>query len=138
FLYQSGNDADRILISARLIHLFWGFLLIGSVYAVARETLGPSGGLVALILATFCPTLLAHAPLVTVDVPVAALQFLAVVSFHHWLKKPTVFYAGATGLLLGAALTSKFTSVAVFPIFAIMSWMTYLPVGTGPSGLQSQ
>lgn len=77
WLYHSGNDPDLLLRSARFANLFWSLLLLGAVYAAARERFGPRAGLVDLVLATFCPVLLGLGHLVTVDAAGAALFFLA-------------------------------------------------------------
>lgn len=118
FLYRSGNDPDRLLLRARLAMLSWGILLLLSVYAVARERFGPGGGLVALAAATFNPNVLAHAHLVTTDVPVAALFFLAVVAFVRWLERPSAWRCAASGLLAGGAVATKLSALALGPILA--------------------
>jgi len=62
----SENDADRLI--------FWGrchgsllVLICATVYVWAR-TLGRAGGLVALVVAVFAPSMLAHGSLITTDV----------------------------------------------------------------------
>lgn len=119
FLYQSGNDADRLLRRARLAMLSWGILLVLSVYAVARRLFGPAGGLVAMAAAAFNPSLLGHAHLVTTDVPPAALVLLAVVAFQRWLERPGALRAAAAGVLAGGAVATKFSALALGPIFAL-------------------
>jgi 4-amino-4-deoxy-L-arabinose transferase-like glycosyltransferase len=119
FLFQSGNDADRLLRHARLAMLSWGVLLLLSVHAVARELFGRGGGLLALIAAAFNPNLLAHAHLVTTDVPVAALMFLAVAAFVRWLEVPSAGRCAAAGLLGGGAVATKLSALALGPLLAL-------------------
>jgi hypothetical protein len=118
FLFQSGNDADRLLRRARLAMLSWGILLILSVYAVARRLFGPGGGLVAMAAAAFNPSILGHAHLVTTDVAPAALVLLAVVAFQLWLERPGPLRAAAAGILAGGAVATKLSALALGPIFA--------------------
>lgn len=120
FLYQSGNEPDRLLLRARLAMLSWGMLLLVSIYAVARERFGAGGGLVALLAATFNPNLVAHAHLVTTDVPVTALVFLAVVAFVRWLEVPSPARCAAAGLLAGGALATKLSALALAPVLAVV------------------
>jgi hypothetical protein len=124
FLYQSGNDADRLLQRARLAMLSWGILLILSVYAVARRLFGPGGGVVAMAAAAFNPSILGHAHLVTTDVAPAALVLLAVAAFQLWLERAGALRAAAAGVLAGGAVATKFSALALGPIFALQlaSW----------------
>ncbi len=131
FLYQSGNDADRVLLRARLAMLSWGILLLLSVYAVARRLFGPAGGLVAMAAATFNPSLLGHAHLVTTDVPPAALVLLAVVAFQLWLERGGAPRAAAAGVLAGGAVATKFSALALGPIFAIQLALWWWSAGAG-------
>ena len=136
FLYQSGNDADRLLRRARLAMLSWGILLILSVYAVAQRLFGPAGGLVAMSAAAFNPSLLGHAHLVTTDVPPAALVLLAVVAFQLWLERGGPLRAAAAGILAGGAVATKFSALALGPIFAIQLalWRWRAEAGAVPAG----
>lgn len=119
FLFQSGNDPERLLSRARWAMLSWGLLLILSVYGVARRLFGPRGGLVALAAAAFNPSILGHAHLVTTDVPPAALALLAVVAFQGWLERPGLLRAAAAGVLAGGAVATKLSALALGPVFAV-------------------
>lgn len=121
FLFQSGNDADRLLLRARLAMLGWGVLLLLTIFAVARHVFGTGGGLVALATATFNPNLLAHAHLITTDVPAAAMALLAVAAFQLWLDRPGLVRAAAAGILAGGAVATKFSLLPLGGVFAIMT-----------------
>ncbi len=113
--YQSGNDPDRLLRPARLVTLAWVAILQIVVFAWARALFGPIAGLVALVLVTFCPTLLAHGHLVTTDVGMAALALLALRAFSRMGTRPTWPGALGCGGLLGAALVAKFSALFLLP-----------------------
>lgn len=126
FLYQSGNDPDLILFWSRVPMIFWGLLLLGSVYAVSQQLFGPRGGFISLVLVTFCPIVLGHAHLVTTDVPIAAMLFLTATVFWRFAEGPTVAGAIVAGLVLGGALAVKYSAVMLGPAlvwFLLVAWV---------------
>jgi hypothetical protein len=118
FFYRSGNPPRQILISGRLMALFWGILLLLSVYAASVERFGQAGGSLSLILAAFCPTLLAFSHLVMCDVTVTALIFLTFLGFQRLLDRPSLRRTVELGILLGGALLSKFSAL-ILPILLL-------------------
>jgi 4-amino-4-deoxy-L-arabinose transferase-like glycosyltransferase len=116
--YQSGNDPDRLLIGARLVALAWGIAIVVAVFAGARAIFGRAGGFVAVTLATFSPTLLAHGHLVTTDAAVTALALFTLYAFAALAARPTVWRAVGSGALLGAALATKFSALFLIPSIA--------------------
>jgi 4-amino-4-deoxy-L-arabinose transferase-like glycosyltransferase len=132
--YQSGNDPDRLLRSARLVALAWVAIVQIVVFTWARALFGPDGGLVALVLATFCPTLLAHGHLVTTDVGMVALALLTLRAFSRLAARPTWSGALSCGALLGAALVAKFSAVFLLPAIVAahaVSWWLARAAGAG-------
>jgi len=126
FLYQSGNDPDLVLFWARLPMIFWGIVLLGSVYAVSRELFGARGAFISLVLVTFCPMILGHAHLVTTDVPVAAMLFLTATAFWRFAEGPSLGKAIVAGLVLGGALAVKYSAVMLGPAllwFLVVAWV---------------
>ena len=80
------RDPETRLTPARCAILGLGVLLALVVYAWARALFGKPAGLLGLAMAVTCPTLLAHARLVTTDLP-AALGFTATSWLvWRWLK----------------------------------------------------
>jgi hypothetical protein len=92
------------------------------VYAWARELHGPAGAALALALATFSPTLLAHGHLVTTDAGVTALALLALWAFSRLVTRLTWARAVACGAALGAALAAKFSALFLLPSLPA-SWL---------------
>jgi hypothetical protein len=115
-LYQSGNSADQLLFWARIPTLFWGLLLVVSVYAVSHELFGTRGALISLVLVTFSPTLIGHGHLVTTDVIVTTLFFLTLVAFRRLLARPSLTGAIGCGILLGGSLGAKYSAILLAPI----------------------
>ena len=115
------RDPAARLTPARCAILGLGVLLVLVVYAWARALFGPPAGLLALALAVTCPTLLAHARLVTTDLP-AALGFTATAWLvWRWLNAPSWRRAACAGAALGAALLFKFSCALLAPIILALA-----------------
>lgn len=122
------NDADRLLWLGRLPVALLSLLLGFYVYRWARELFGELAGLVALTLCAFSPTVIAHARLVTFDVPLAAFSTLAL--YHLWRHARSGSWAHLTmaGLGLGLALASKFSAAILILAFVILlAWARLRP-----------
>jgi hypothetical protein len=116
-LNRDGAPARR-LIPARSAILALGTLLALIVYFWSRELFGRSASLLALAMAVTCPTILAHARLVTTDAP-AALGFTATLWLAwRWLTKPSWPRAACVGAALGVALLFKFSCLLLVPVVA--------------------
>jgi hypothetical protein len=112
------HDPARRLVPARLPVLALGVLVLLAVYGWARELHGRDAALFALALAATCPTLLAHARLVTTDLA-AALGATAVLwSAWRWLRAPSWRRLLLTGAALGLALLTKYSCVLLVPAVA--------------------
>lgn len=79
----SERNAFHLLLSRLTSLVVFAVPLLIVVFLWARDLYGRSAALVALALASFSPTLLAHAALITPDVPVTAAGFLAVYFFRR-------------------------------------------------------
>jgi 4-amino-4-deoxy-L-arabinose transferase-like glycosyltransferase len=102
---SSASDPLALLLCRATSLLVFGVPVLVVVFRWARERFGPAAGLLALALMAFSPTLLAHAPLITPDVPLAATGLLALYLFHrsdHGRGRPW-----AWGLALGLCLLTK-------------------------------
>jgi hypothetical protein len=137
WLYQVGNDPEKLLFWGRLPTLFWGAILLVSIYAVCRDHFGPQGALISLVLSTFSPALLAHSHYVTTDLSMTSLFFLATVAFWRFLHVPSLTGAMACGLLVGGALAAKYSAVLLGLILVPLMVVFYLRRGSeltpGPS-----
>lgn len=127
-LYESGNDAYRLLFLARLPTIALFLALCLAVYLlVAYETRSRTWGLFALALTGFCPNLLAHGRLATVDLGVTAFMFFAFVATmlvlrrHHRLSGAKATLLGAlAGFFAMCAILSKTSGVIVVPFLALV------------------
>jgi Dolichyl-phosphate-mannose-protein mannosyltransferase len=110
------RDPAVRLRPARLAMLVLGALLCLAVYGWSREMFGRDAGLLALVLAVTCPTILAHARLVATDLPAALGVTSTLWAFWRWSRAPTAARATLTGLVLGVALLLKFNCALLAPV----------------------
>src|SRR3989338_11514114 len=68
-IYNSGNNADQITHFVKLPMLLFFVLAAILIFKWAKKLYGNGGALVALLLFSFSPTVLAHARFVTTDLP---------------------------------------------------------------------
>ncbi|MEU5995592.1 glycosyltransferase family 39 protein [Spirillospora sp. NPDC047418] len=114
-LYASGNDAQRVLLAARLPVIVLTLLFGLVVFAFARDLAGPAGGVAALALYAFSPDVIAHGSLATLDVPTAGFLLTSVWFAWRARRRPRL-YVPLTGLALGAALATKMSALPAVPV----------------------
>ncbi len=123
FLYESGNNPDRILFWSRfpmmLLALVFGWLIFSS----ARRLYGDRVGLLALVFYSFSPSFIAHSRYVTTDLAAAFGFFIAITAFIYYLKSPGVKRAFIAGASLGIALLLKFSLVLLLPLLALLAFL---------------
>ena len=115
------NGPARTLLPARHACVLFALALAALTGAAAWRILGKLGGLIALTLVTFDPTLLAHGSLVTTDVASALFIFAAVLAFMRSAGSRRFVWLGAAGVLTGCALSTKFTGVLLMPMLAALA-----------------
>lgn len=126
FMYEVGNDAQAMLLWGRLPFLLL-FLLLGIyVFRWTRELYGDKAALIATLLFSFSPTVLAHSRLVTTDLGAAAAFFIALYYFTHWLKNPDWKNTIKAGLVFGLALLVKFSTFLIVPLFVFLTLLYVL------------
>jgi hypothetical protein len=120
FLYNSGNNADKIIFWSRIPMLLLLILLGFFIYRWTKELYGKIPALFATFLFAFSPTFLAHGRYVTTDIGAAFAFFFASYFFIKWLKNQTgknLFWAGIT---FGIAQMIKFSLILLIPYFGIL------------------
>jgi len=115
-----GLSWGRQLFLARLPTLLLGILLGCLVWRWALALFGPAGGVVALLLYTCCPNVLAHAHLVTTDVATALGMFAAVYCLWRYFDRPSGLRLAVAATAFGLAQLTKATAVLLVPILAVL------------------
>ncbi len=80
------------------------------------ELFGPRASWVLICLWCFSPMLLAHGSLMTADAGAASLGLIAFYCYRRWLQSGRLEDAILFGVLVGAALSSKFTWLPIIPV----------------------
>src|SRR3989338_4095430 len=119
-LYYSGNDAQKMMRYGRIPIILIGLLLGFYIFRFTKEIWGNGTGIIALVMYSFSPTVLAHTRLVTTDVAAAAAFFISFYYLYHWLKTPTKRNLWVFGIIFGLALLTKFSTFLLLPTFGLI------------------
>lgn len=124
FLYESGNDADKIIQFARIFPILLTLLTAFLLYLLAKKLFGPYWALLPFIIFSFSPIVLAHGHYVTTDL---AATFGAILIFLFVIPKitqPTPRNLIIAGVFLGIAQLCKYSLLIFYPllIFYIILW----------------
>jgi len=117
FFNQLGNDPDSLLLQGRAMIALLGALTGILVFVWARRLFGSGGGLVAMILAVFCPALLAHGSIATSDMAFTCILLAATLAVWELLHVVTALRLAA-GLVTVALL---FLTKMSAPLFIAMA-----------------
>ncbi len=120
FMWEMGNDVERIMFLGRLPTIWVGLLLAALVGRWAWEISHRHlAGVLALILLAFDPNILAHARLATTDLGLAAAALLAGYLLWRFWRRPSWGRAILAGVGFGLLQNTKFTAGLFIPIFAL-------------------
>jgi len=125
FLYESGNDADKIIQWARLGPMLLTLILIIFIYLWAKELMGRWWALLPAFLFAFSPNVLAHGHYVTTDIGATLGIFIASYYFIKFLLQPTKKHLIFSGIAFGIAQLMKFSAVLLIPFFAFLVLIFY-------------
>lgn len=120
FMEHNRAEYDRIFFFGRLPVVALGLFLGLLVFLWARELYGDEAGLVALFFTVFCPSLIAHAHLATIDVGLSVFVVLSLYLLDRFVKRPSTGRLIACGVALGLAQFTKFTALLLYPIFILL------------------
>jgi len=120
-LFPLLGPVERLEVAGRVPVMLLGVLLGSLVFRWAADLFGYKGGLLALALMVFDPTMVAHAQLATTDVGVTLLGFAMFFVSWRWARArwartsraPTedVRWSIGIGLLAGATMAAKISGL---------------------------
>lgn len=125
FLYHSGNNPDSILMRSRLPLLIASIIGLFICYLLFAAVSSKQVALIALMLTTLSPTVIAHGHLVTTDVLVMTTVTIALLCFVRYLQKPSWLYGVIAGVTLAAAQLSKFSAALLFIFYPVAAVLFY-------------
>jgi tetratricopeptide (TPR) repeat protein len=115
------NDTEKILFRARMASAIFTIALAVAVFVAASEMFSPLTGLLALAFVVFDPNLLAHGALITTDVAISCLIFIAIYLAYRYVLRPLPLRLILVGLVTGLALATKFTGILIFPMLVLLA-----------------
>ncbi|UCD28849.1 MAG: glycosyltransferase family 39 protein [Planctomycetota bacterium] len=115
------NDGEKLMTIARCMMLPMLIATCACIYIIGRRLFGPAAGLIALILAVFSPTLLAHGRLVAADLPATLFMMLSLIAFARLMDRITWAGLLSTSLALAALSLTKFSWPLIIPALLIMA-----------------
>jgi hypothetical protein len=121
FLYFSGNDADRLVQTARFGPILLTLLLIILIYVWSAELMGRFWALLPALLFGLSPHVLAHGHYVTTDIAAAFGVVLATYYFIRMLHAPTKRSVLFAAVAFGIAQSGKFSAVLLVPYFIVLA-----------------
>ena len=116
FQLQNIAAYGRILLAARLTVIFMGAVLCLLIFLGSRARYGDLGGLVSLAACALSPTILAHARLVTTDLPAALFSFVFLLLLLQYRRRPSAPRALALAAAAAMAVLTKFSLLFFAPL----------------------
>jgi hypothetical protein len=101
------EPAARVKLGARIPTIWLTMLLGALIFRWGKDLWDVRAGLLALVVLTFDPTLLAHGRLATTGVGVMVLGTAAMYAAWRWSQSPSWPWALGAGTLVGLAVLAK-------------------------------
>ena len=120
FLYESGNDADKIVFISRIIPILLTLITTILIYIWSRELFSKWWALIPPFLFAFSPTVLAHGHYVTTDIAAVFGIIFATYLFLRFFYRPSRKNLIWAGISLGVAELAKFSTVLLIPYFLVI------------------
>ncbi len=121
WLARNDGASQRMVFAMRLTA---GLLALGLsllVFCAAREWFGDRAALLALLLLTFDPNLLAHSALVTTDMGVTLFFLAGVYFFYRYVQHPSLYRLLLAGLAAGLLLATKHSGILLAPMLLLLT-----------------
>ena len=119
FMWEANDTGIQMLAVARLAIIWLSVLLGALVYRWSGQLFSAkTAGLLALLLYTFDPNILAHSFLATTDLGMAFFYTLAgYLVWQYWRSDVslTIWRFIAAGIAIGLALAAKFSGLIIIP-----------------------
>jgi Dolichyl-phosphate-mannose-protein mannosyltransferase len=126
FLYDSGNNADRLVLLGRSMMAVVGASLCLLIFFCSNRLFGAIGGLISELLAVFDPNLLAHSALITVDVAAAFFFTAATWSYFQLLQSVNKRWFFITALSWSGLFLTKMSAPALLLVAVILATLRIL------------
>jgi 4-amino-4-deoxy-L-arabinose transferase-like glycosyltransferase len=119
YVLEGSGGYWRTLTLGRLGNLIFVPILLFYVYRWSSELYGRLAGLMAAVLVSASPNILAHAGLASVDFSITATLVPAAYYVWRWLDCPSWKDAFLAGVWGGVALLSKYSAIGFLPAIIV-------------------
>ncbi|MEJ5310454.1 MAG: glycosyltransferase family 39 protein [Anaerolineae bacterium] len=119
-LWPQLGPVERLAFVTRYPQMLLGLLLLALVYRWARERAGCVGGLLAVAVMAFDPTMIAHAQLNTTDIGMTLFAFACLYLTLKRSRGIAWLRLVGIGVTLGATLAAKGSGVLLAPVVGIV------------------
>jgi hypothetical protein len=126
FLFRVGNDPDQLLRHTRPAAALLSTSLGLLIFLWSKRLFGYPGGLISLVLFTFCPTMLANGPLLKADMASALFFTASTGCLWRVLERVTFGRTAASCLILAGLFLSKLTAPLIVVIAAALVFVRLL------------
>ena len=116
-----GNDADTLLLRARLAEAVVGLFLILLLFEAEYRMFGAGAAWIAAVLGVFEPNLLAHSTVVGTDFAFTCFNLAAVYALWRVAERPSLLRLSGCGVMTGLALASKHSAILLIPTLALLA-----------------
>jgi len=123
-IWQSGVSVERLFFLARLPIIGLGMVVGAVLFTWAGALHGRKAQFLVACLFPFAPNLLAHTSLATTDFAATAIYLFVFYALWRYRQRPTQTGYIVLGLLIGFALTTKMTSLIIWPLLLIILYVT--------------
>ena len=122
-LYDDGHYVRNLSLARSAMLPF--FAVAGVlVFLWTRREFGAFAGVMAALLFTTLPTVLAFSGLAYTDLATACMQFAALFAFTTWLRQPSRRTTLVLGFAVALAFLAKLTTLLFLPFAAVAIWLT--------------
>jgi hypothetical protein len=118
--FMSNDDAESLFFYAKLVMIGLAAVLGIFVFLWARALFGLTAGIVALVLYSFDPNILAHSSIVHTDVPFALCFLAGTYFFWRTSNRFTWINLLCTALFFALSSITKFSFIVILPVWAVL------------------
>jgi 4-amino-4-deoxy-L-arabinose transferase-like glycosyltransferase len=123
WLARNDGSSQRLVFRMRVSAGLLALALSVTVFLAGREWFGAGAGMIALVLVTFDPNILAHSALVTTDVAVSLFFLAAVYAFYRYATRPGWRWGRLmlAGVVAGLLLATKHSGILLAPMLILLA-----------------
>lgn len=114
FLFAMANGGE---VTARLIHVLFGFLIASALYGFSRQYLSRLKSIIVVTVFLTTPAVMVTMPLAYVDLIYTLFAFLALAALLSSFSSGRLSWIVLSALMAGGALCTKYTGISLIFVF---------------------